>query len=250
MFCEKCGAEMVEGAAFCYKCGAPAHVEEPEKTEAPKPAEPASAIPVAKIMEPSAPVAKAAEPAAPVVAKPVEPVAKPAAKAAEPAAPVVAKPVEEAAKPAEPEAKPAQTVPQPAPQSAQAKPQPTPQSAQAKPQPAPAPQQQYQQNTYYNTQSGYYQQTASYNPVDSTISTARTLGILAIVGACTITLGGLICGIIGLLKVKDLQVPPQLEAAKRSAKKLNVIGICLAIGFMILAFILVGIAGCSAYSYY
>ena len=234
MFCEKCGAEMVEGAAFCYKCGAPAHVEEPEKTEAPKPAEPASAIPVAKIMEPSALVAKAAEPAAPVAkaAEPAVPVAKPAVKAAEPAAPVVAKPVEEAAKPAEPEAKPAQTVPQPAPQ------------------PAPAPQQQYQQNTYYNTQSGYYQQTASYNPVDSTISTARTLGILAIVGACTITLGGLICGIIGLLKVKDLQVPPQLEAAKRSAKKLNMIGIFLAIGFMILAFILVGIAGCSAYSYY
>ena len=241
MFCEKCGAEMVEGAAFCYKCGAPAHVEEPEKTEAPKPAEPASAIPVAKIMEPAAPVAKAAEPAAPVAkaAEPAVPVAKPAVKAAEPAAPVVAKPVEEAAKPAEPEAKPARTVPQP-----------TPQSAQAKPQPAPAPQQQYQQNTYYNTQSGYYQQTASYNPVDSTISTARTLGILAIVGACTITLGGLICGIIGLLKVKDLQVPPQLEAAKRSAKKLNMIGIFLAIGFMILAFILVGIAGCSAYSYY
>ena len=93
-------------------------------------------------------------------------------------------------------------------------------------------------------------QSSPYGELESTLSTAKTLGILAIVGACTITLGGLICGIVGFLKVKDLQVPPQYEAQKESARKLNLIGIIIAAALTVLGFILVGTAGCTANTYY
>lgn len=86
--------------------------------------------------------------------------------------------------------------------------------------------------------------------VESTISTARTLGILAIVGALTITLGGLICGIIGLSKVNNLEVPPELTAQRDSAKRLNLIGIIIAAALMVIAIIFVSATGCSDGYYY
>ena len=105
------------------------------------------------------------------------------------------------------------------------------------PQAAPQP----QQNTY---------QTSPDFGLENTISSARTLGILAIVGACTITIAGLICGIIGLSKVKDLNVPPHLTERRDSAKRLNLIGIIIAVVLMIVAIIFVSVSGCSDGYYY
>lgn len=94
-----------------------------------------------------------------------------------------------------------------------------------------------------------YQQT-TYDNLESAISTARTLGILSIVGAFIITLAGLICGIIGFVKVKDLKVPDHLVVKRDSAKKLNIIGMSLSIGLVVIAIILVVVMSCAAGSYY
>ena len=93
---------------------------------------------------------------------------------------------------------------------------------------------QYQQPAYQ--QPGYqqpYQQ--PYQPVNPEVSTAKTLGIVAIVAAFFIPLVSFICGGIGLSKANQALAfnPGDFEAA--NAKKLNKIG-------LILAGVLVGLA--------
>ena len=63
MFCMNCGAQLLDGQAFCDKCGAPQPVDEP-----------AAAQPVAEpVVEPVVAAQPVAEPVAQPVAQPVQP---------------------------------------------------------------------------------------------------------------------------------------------------------------------------------
>ncbi len=104
MYCIKCGAENPEGAAFCYKCGAPM-VKKNGGPDAGRPAEP----PAEPAETPTEPVAVPVEPAAAPaesVETPTEPVTAPVESSETPATPAVA-PAESVETPAEPAAAPA-----------------------------------------------------------------------------------------------------------------------------------------------
>lgn len=148
-----------------------------------------------------------------------------------------------------------QAAPQPAPQP-QAQPyvapQPQPQAQPyTAPQPQPQPQPQQPVNPY-STQSGQYagqnpyspqgtyQQTSGMPPVmmadpHKEVSTAKTLGIVAIVMAFFWPLVSWICGGIGISKANNVvtmaqaYADPYLLSAAEEAKKLNKVGIIISI---------------------
>lgn len=124
-------------------------------------------------------------------------------------------------------------------------------------------------NSYYdpqpNAQSYYppnnnntYQYNFSELEAKDKLSTAHTLGVLAIIlGIIFSPIVGIICGIIGINNVNnvpDMYNNPAIMEDKRKAKKLNVIGIALPIGLWAVAIILilifamiVGVAGIASY---
>ena len=138
---------------------------------------------------------------------------------------------------AQPEPQPApQPEPQPAPQpEPQPAPQPQPQPAS---QPQPAPQPQYQSQYQQPQQSGQFYP----NPVaelDSEVDSAKTLGIVALVGAFFLPLISFICGGIGLSKIKKLkpQANEQQAAKLKSAKSLCTAGIIVRSVFIVISII-------------
>lgn len=79
-----------------------------------------------------------------------------------------------------------------------------------------------------------FQQAGQFAALEKELSTGRTLGILSIVFGIIIPIVGLILGIIGMNKMKKLVVPPQLEAQRLHGKKLNKIGLIIAIIVIVL----------------
>lgn len=82
------------------------------------------------------------------------------------------------------------------------------------------------------------------NPVYGIISNARVFGILSIVGAFVIAIAGLILGVVGMNKVKNLAVPPAMEYERLKAYNLNKIGFILSIVFMGISILTAILAGC------
>lgn len=82
------------------------------------------------------------------------------------------------------------------------------------------------------------------NPVYGIISNARVFGILSIVGAFVISIAGLILGIVGMNKVKNLAVPPEMEYERQKAYNLNKIGFILSIVFIGLSILMAILGGC------
>ena len=82
------------------------------------------------------------------------------------------------------------------------------------------------------------------NPVYGIISNARVFGILSIVGAFVISIAGLILGVVGMNKVKNLAVPPEMEYERQKAYNLNKIGFILSIVFIGLSILMAILAGC------
>lgn len=102
-----------------------------------------------------------------------------------------------------------------------------------------------QQSQYQPNGNGFYQANQP-NYVDQqikeNISTANTLGILAIVlGILMTPIAGIICGAIGLSKLNSVPgALTQLLARERDkARKLNILGIALPIGLWIISIILI-----------
>lgn len=115
-------------------------------------------------------------------------------------------------------------------------------AAQAQDAAAPAAEQtqyRYQQQT---AQAQYYQP----NPAASAIESSKLFGILSIVGAFIFSIAGIVLGVIGMNKVKNLVVPPEMELDRQKAYKLNKIGFILSIVFIGLAILLGIISGCVA----
>ena len=82
------------------------------------------------------------------------------------------------------------------------------------------------------------------NPVYGIISNARVFGILSIVGAFVISIAGLILGVVGMNKVKNLAVPPEMEYERQKAYNLNKIGFILSIVFIGLSILMAILGGC------
>ncbi|MGN0702905.1 MAG: hypothetical protein ACI4KL_07020 [Lentihominibacter sp.] len=82
------------------------------------------------------------------------------------------------------------------------------------------------------------------DPVYGIIANARVFGILSIVGAFIVSIAGLILGIVGMNKVKNLAVPPEMEYERQKAYNLNKIGFILSIVFIGLSILLAILAGC------
>lgn len=106
----------------------------------------------------------------------------------------------------------------------------------------------------YNQSAPEYGTRYAPNPVYGIISNARVFGILSIVGAFVISIAGLILGIVGMNKVKNLAVPPEMEYERQKAYNLNKIGFILAIVFIGLSILMAMLGGCisaaSAVYYY
>lgn len=91
------------------------------------------------------------------------------------------------------------------------------------------PQQPYQpyQQTYYSAVENPYK----------IIEDCKTLGIVAIIGCFFINLIGIICGAIGLSKLKSVPDSPELAEKKRSAKTLCKWGVGVAVAKIVVAVI-------------
>ncbi len=153
-----------------------------------------------------------------------------------------------------------QAAPYAAPQaSPYAAPQPQPQ-----PQPEPQPQPpvnpysaqsgQYSNQNPYSQQGAYAQPAPGVQPMMGTdpmkeISTAKTLGIVAIVMAFIWPLVSWICGGIGISKANSVitmarsMADPYLLSTAEEAKKLNKVGIIISLVLTALSFILIIILG-------
>lgn len=126
-------------------------------------------------------------------------------------------------------------------------------------------------NTYSNAQQNYFNQGQTNNQgyyqacppnqseqqIKEVISSANTLGILAIVLGILLTpLAGIICGAVGLSKlnsIPNIPMNPIITNDKAKAKKLNIWGIALPIAlyvvaviFMVIMFTVMGLATASA----
>ena len=124
----------------------------------------------------------------------------------------------------QPEPQPAPVVEQPAPQP---EPQPAPVAEQSAPQPEPQPAVQAQYQAQYQQPVGQYYPNPVSQQIENDIDTAKTLGIVALVGAFFLPLISFICGGIGLSKIKKLkpQANEQQAAKLKSAKSLCTAGI-------------------------
>ena len=105
---------------------------------------------------------------------------------------------------------------------------------------------QYQQPQYQQPQYQYqYQQPYPYQQTDPNLSTAKTLGIIALVTFfLSIPIVPIICGGIGLSKANaSLQMNPYFQEMK-TAKTLNLVGLILGIvqviGFIVIYVIFAG----------
>lgn len=114
----------------------------------------------------------------------------------------------------------------------------------------------YQQGQYYQPPQYNQQQYPPFNQeqsnINDEISTAKTLGIIAIVcGLCLPSIGwivALVCGIIGLTKVNHALSSPYgaSNPDARTAKKMNIAGIVIPIVevvLVIIAWILIAFLG-------
>ncbi len=132
---------------------------------------------------------------------------------------------------------------QPIPEQAPVAEQPAPQPIS---QPAPAPQEQYQQPTGQYQQAQYQQPQSQQfypNPVaqlDSEVDSAKTLGIVALIGAFVCPLVSYICGGIGLSKVKKLKPQSNEQQAQKlkSAKNLCTAGIIVHTVLVVLSIVI------------
>ncbi len=117
--------------------------------------------------------------------------------------------------------------------------------------------QQYNANSYYqNNPQAFVEQ-----EINKSLSSARTLGILAIVlGLLMSPIVGIICGAVGISKVNDIinmTNSPIIEEEKKKVKKLNKIGIIIPlviyaviIVFAIVISLIAGIGFASSASYF
>lgn len=144
------------------------------------------------------------------------------------------------------------------------------------------PQQNYNPQPNYTQQQGYsqpygQQYNQQYNPngfyqgnpqqmfieqeINKNLSSAKTLGILAIVlGLLFSPIVGIICGAIGLSKVNDivnLTSNPMIEQEKKKVKKLNKLGIIIPIVvyaviilFTIIITVVASLGLASSYTYF
>lgn len=99
-----------------------------------------------------------------------------------------------------------------------------------------------QQNGYNNQQQFGYDPNFMANQISNNLSSAKTLGILAIVlGLLISSIIGIICGAVGLSKansVPDMLPDPNLNAEKAKVKKLNILGIVLPIAIRVVLIII------------
>ena len=63
-------------------------------------------------------------------------------------------------------------------------------------------------------------------------------------GAFVISIAGLILGVVGMNKVKNLAVPPEMEYERQKAYNLNKIGFILSIVFIGLSILMAILGGC------